>query len=146
MIVLKLLIVNMDIQTVLASIIETVPFLPTSEEILEKERLAEEERKSFLAEVKPDLREWQWQFINSEKPSPYRYGVINGSRVPSDLVEYVNVPPRTKEVAIGSDGYRADIFSPSMEETHRKYHVAIRSEKNFVVDDLTYLRLRRQVS
>lgn len=116
-------------------------------DIRKKEMQKRIERSKGLEEgdeaTKQQLREWQWKHRNSESPSKFSYAVVDGTPIPEHLIEYIDVPQNAKEVVLASDGYPAETLAMTLAETNHRYQEKMQKDDGFVVDDLTYLSLRR---
>jgi hypothetical protein len=94
-------------------------------------------------ELKQKLRGWQWEHRNNPGESKYNYAVIDGSPVPPNLVEFIDVSADAEEIVFSSDGLPGDTLAPTLLETNTRYRNQMRTDPNFEVDDIIYVRLRR---
>lgn len=76
----------------------------------------------------------QTQFANKAEPSHFAYGVINGGRVPSHLIDICSIPANVEEIVLASDGY------PELRETLAESEMAL--AKLLTMDPLCYRELQ----
>lgn len=89
------------------------------------------------------MREWQWKHRNNPGGSKFNYAVIDGSPVPPSLVEYIDVAPDAKKIALMTDGYPTQTLSHSLQETNQNYQNMMLAGEEVIIDDITAVFLER---
>lgn len=66
-----------------------------------------------------DLRIWQHKHANNAESKDLGYGVVNGTDIPEQLVEYISVPEGTRSIILASDGYPTESLRGTLAQTER---------------------------
>jgi hypothetical protein len=69
----------------------------------------------------------------------YRYPVVNGTDVPEDLVEYIEVPKGASSIILATDGYPPQSLKPSLAETEAALK-EIRDRDKLAIGDMLSTR------
>jgi hypothetical protein len=105
-----------------------------------------------------ELKDWQHDYRNHVDPL-FGYGVVDGTHVPTEKVEFFRVPDDARKIVLTSDGYPPQVVRNSFDETERELAALLKRDplcmKEWVAvrgtrpghgrpDDCSYILIERE--